>query len=61
MIAIILLALGVICFAYGVYRAATHASDEDAGNAGPWMLGGVALAGCAGLVQMFATGALSGP
>lgn len=61
MISLILLLLGVASFAFGIYRAATHAADEDAGRAGPWMLGGVALAGLAGLWVVFATGALSTP
>ncbi len=60
MIALILLVFGALSFAYGVYRAASHGDDEDAGNAGPWMLGGIALAFTAGLVKIFATGALAG-
>ena len=60
MIALILLVMGFVSFGYGIFRAATHASDEDAGNAGPWMLSGIALAGIAGLVQIFSTGALNG-
>ena len=61
MISLILLLLGVMSFAFGVYRAATHAADEDAGHAGPWMMGGIALAGVAGLWVVYATGALSTP
>ena len=60
MISLILLLLGVASFAFGIYRAATHAADEDAGHAGPWMLSGIALAGLAGLWRVYATGALSG-
>ena len=61
MISLILLILGVISFAFGLYRAATHATDEDAGHAGPWMIGGIALAGIAGLSVVYTTGALSSP
>ena len=58
---LILLLLGILSFAFGIYRAATHAADEDAGHAGPWMLGGVAIVGVAGLWVVYSSGALSSP